>query len=82
MTTEPSYLPLLRRIANGEGNAEVYLSAWAAATPRADVRRIIATVALREGEHAKAFQKRACELGFDVAVEEGASRLVLPTATP
>lgn len=72
MTTEPSYLPLLRRIANAECNAEVYLSAWAAATPRDDVRQVISTVALREGEHTKAFQKRVCELGYDVTVEEAA----------
>ncbi len=68
MSTEPSYLPLLRRIANAECNAEAYLSAWAGATPRDDVRQVIATVALREGEHTKAFQKRICELGFQVAI--------------
>lgn len=72
MSTEPSYLPLLRRIANAECNAEVYLSAWAAATPRDDVRRVISTVALREGEHTKAFQKRIGELGFGIAIEEAA----------
>lgn len=70
MSAEPTYLPLLRRIANAECNAEVYLSAWAQATPRADVRGVIATVALREGEHTKAFQKRICELGFDVTITE------------
>jgi quercetin dioxygenase-like cupin family protein/rubrerythrin len=70
MTTEPSYLPLLRRIANAECNAEVYLSAWAASTPREDVRRVISTVAIREGEHTKAFQKRVGELGYEVVIEE------------
>jgi quercetin dioxygenase-like cupin family protein len=70
MGNEPSYLPLLRKIANAECNAEVFLSAWAAATPRDDVRRVIGTVALREAEHAKAFEKRICELGFDVTIEE------------
>ncbi len=70
MGTEPSYLPLLRQIANAECNAEVYLSAWAEATPSEGVRRVIATVALREGEHTKAFQKRICELGYDVTIEE------------
>ena len=73
MSTEPSYLPLLRRVAAAECNAEVYLSAWAAATPRDDVRRVISTVALREGEHSKAFQKRICELGFTVSIEEAAT---------
>ncbi len=70
MSAEPTYLPLLRRIATAECNAEVYLSAWAQATSRDDVRGVIATVALREGEHTKAFQKRICELGFDVAITE------------
>jgi quercetin dioxygenase-like cupin family protein len=70
MSTEPTYLPLLRRIANAECNAEQYLSAWAGAITRDDVRRVITTVALREGEHAMAFQKRICELGFDVTIEE------------
>jgi quercetin dioxygenase-like cupin family protein len=73
MSTEPTYLPLLRRIAEAEFNADVYLSAWAGATPREDVRRVISTVALREGEHAKAFQKRICELGFGVTIEEAAA---------
>lgn len=69
MTAEPTYLPLLRRIAAAECNAEVYLSAWANATPRDDVRAIIATVAAREAEHTTAFQKRIGELGFDVTIE-------------
>ena len=66
-TEKPSYLGLLNSIANAEAAAECYLDAWAAATPRDDVRRIIATVALREGEHGKAFAKRMCELGFTVS---------------
>lgn len=67
--TEPTYVPLLRQIANAECNAEVYLSAWAEATPRDDVRQVISTIALREGEHTKSFQKRLCELGYDVTIE-------------
>lgn len=66
MTDKPTYLGLLNAIANAEGDAECYLGAWAAATSRDDVRQVIATVALREGEHAKAFAKRMCELGFDL----------------
>jgi rubrerythrin len=66
MTDKPSYLPLLNRIANAETEAEGYLGAWAATTPRADVRQILAAVALREGEHGKAFAKRLCELGYEV----------------
>jgi rubrerythrin len=63
---KPSYLGLLNAIALGEGRAHQYLSCWAAKTPDADVRKIIATVAIREGEHSHAFTKRLCELGFAV----------------
>jgi hypothetical protein len=66
MTDKPSYIGLLNAIANAEGDAECYLGAWAAVTPRDDVRSVISTVALREGEHSKAFAKRLCELGFEV----------------
>ena len=64
MTETPSYLALLSRIAHAEADAECYLNAWAEATPRDDVRQILQTVALREGEHGKAFAKRICELGY------------------
>jgi hypothetical protein len=64
MTEKPSYLALLNRIAHAEADAECYLNAWAESTPRDDVRQIIQTVALREGEHGKAFAKRICELGY------------------
>ncbi len=66
MTDKPTYLGLMNAIANAEGDAECYLGAWASTTSRDDVRQVIATVALREGEHAKAFAKRMCELGFEL----------------
>jgi hypothetical protein len=66
MTAKPTYLGLLNAIANAEADAECYLDAWAGATCRDDVRQVLATVALREGEHSKAFAKRMCELGFGV----------------
>lgn len=66
MSDKPSYLGLLNAIAVAEADAEKYLSAWAEVTPRDDVRQVLSTVALREGEHAKAFAKRICELGFEV----------------
>ncbi len=84
MTDKPSYLGLLNAISNAEGEAECYLDAWAAATCRDDVRAVIATVALREGEHAKAFAKRVCELGFAVQRREdgkGAARLAIAGST-
>ncbi len=66
MSEKPSYLGLLNAIAVAEAEAEVYLNQWADVTERDDVRQVIRTVALREGEHAKAFEKRICELGFEV----------------
>jgi rubrerythrin len=66
MADKPSYLGLLNAIANGEAEAERYLDAWIAVTPSDDVRAVLCTVALREGEHAKAFAKRIGELGFSV----------------
>jgi hypothetical protein len=68
--TKPTYLGLLNAIAVGEGRAEEYLNCWADVTPNDDVRRVLRTIALREGEHAKAFAKRICELGYDLRVGE------------
>ncbi|MDY7100521.1 MAG: hypothetical protein S0880_04985 [Actinomycetota bacterium] len=64
--SKPSYIGLLNAISVGERDAECYLQCWADTTPSEDVRGVISTVALREGEHAKAFAKRLCELGFSV----------------
>lgn len=63
---KPSYLGLLNAIAVAEAEAECYLNAWAEVTPYDDVRQVLRTVALREGEHGKAFAKRICELGFEL----------------
>lgn len=70
MSDKPSYLGLLNAIAVAEAEAEVYLNCWADLTPRDDVRQVLRTVALREGEHAKAFEKRICELGFELRPRE------------
>jgi rubrerythrin len=64
--TKPSYLGLLNAIALGEGRAHQYLSCWVAKTADADVKKILQTVAIREGEHSHAFTKRLCELGYGV----------------
>jgi len=66
MSDKPSYLGLLNAIAVGECGGEQLFDAWAAATPDDDVRCVLQTVALREGEHAKAFAKRINELGYSV----------------
>ena len=70
MTEKPSYLGLLNAIAVGErGGAELF-EAWAEATPSDDVRGVLQTVAIREGEHARAFEKRLDELGYCVLPKE------------
>ena len=64
--TKPSYLGLLNAIAVAEAQAHEYLTAWAAVTPNADVRKVLLTVAAREGEHGMSFAKRINELGYEV----------------
>ena len=66
MSDEPSYLGLLNRVSLGESNAYCYLSEWAQVTDDPDVRRVLLTVAAREGEHGLAFAKRINELGFEL----------------
>jgi hypothetical protein len=64
--SEPTYLPLLNSIAVNEAKGERLLAAWADATPDKDLAECLRFVAIREGEHAMAFTKRMCELGYPV----------------
>ena len=61
---KPSYVPLLNTIAVNEKKGEVFLSAWADATSNEELAATLRFVAIREGEHAWAFTKRLCELGY------------------
>src|SRR5215831_7205819 len=72
VSEKPSYLGLLNAISLGESEAHCYLNAWAAVTPSDDVKAVISTVALREGEHGLAFAKRINELGYSVQPRENA----------
>ncbi len=83
MSEKPSYLGLLNAIAVAEAEAETYLRQWAELTTRDDVRQVIHAVALREGEHAKAFEKRINELGFELRPggEPNADRVAIATST-
>lgn len=72
MTTKPTYLGVLNAIANGERRGHELLSAWAAKTPDPEIRGMLTTVAIREAEHAWAFEKRLCELGYSVLPREDA----------
>ena len=66
MSDKPSYLGLLNAIAVAEAQAHDYLMVWADTTPSPDVRRVLLTVAAREGEHGMSFAKRINELGYEV----------------
>lgn len=66
MSDKPSYLGLLNAIAVGELGGEALFEAWAGTTTDPEVRCVLQTVALREGEHARAFAKRIDELGYSV----------------
>jgi hypothetical protein len=66
MSDKPSYLSLLNALSLGESNAYCYLSEWAAVTEDPEVRRVLVTVAAREGEHGLTFAKRINELGFEL----------------
>lgn len=84
MSDKPSYLGLLNAIALGEGQAERYLEAWIAVTPRADVRGVLSAVMVREGEHSKSFAKRINELGYSVQPRDDggeAERMAVASST-
>jgi rubrerythrin len=70
MSDKPSYLGLLNAISIAESRAHAYLTAWAEVTPSDDVRRVLLTVAAREGEHGMSFAKRINELGFQLRVRD------------
>ena len=67
--SEPTYLPLLNSIAVNERKGETLLSAWADNTHDQELESVLRFVAIREGEHAAAFAKRMCELGYPVCEE-------------
>lgn len=63
---KPTYLGLLNAIAIGEARADEVLRTWRDATGSSDLAQVLEFVAIREREHAAAFTKRLCELGFSV----------------
>ena len=63
---KPTYLGLLNALAVAESAAEHYLLAWADTTKDTKLATSLKFVAIREGEHGKAFAKRMLELGFEV----------------
>lgn len=71
---KPTYIGLLNAIAIGETSAEGYLLAWADTTKDKRLATTLRFVAMREGEHGKAFAKRMLELGFEVRWPESTDR--------
>lgn len=67
---KPSYLPLLNSIAVNEAKGEKLLNAWADHARDPELEKALRFVAIREGEHAWAFTKRMCELGYAVCEED------------
>ena len=63
-------MPMLKQIAVGEYTAEKFLNAFADATTNKDLEETLRFVAMREGEHGKAFEKRVMELGGCVECPE------------
>jgi hypothetical protein len=73
MSEQPTYLKLLRGIANAESDAHCYLTAWRDTTTNSEVASVLTTVASREGEHGMSFAKRVVELGFEFERKEAAT---------
>ncbi|MEE9254541.1 MAG: ferritin family protein [Pseudomonadales bacterium] len=70
---KPSYIGMLNAISNGERRGYEFLSAWADATTNEEVAGLLRVVAIREAEHAWAFEKRLCELGYALIEKKDAS---------
>jgi rubrerythrin len=68
---KPTYLGLLNAISLAETRAYRYLTRWAEVTTDPGVRRVLLTVAAREGEHGMSFAKRINELGYELRAKGG-----------
>ena len=66
MSDKPSFIGLLNAIAVGESRGYELFKAWSGATENAELKSVLDMVAIREHEHAAAFTKRLCELGFGI----------------
>jgi rubrerythrin len=66
MSDKPSYLGLLNSLGVTESRAHQFFSAWIDKTPNPDLKAVLTTVCLREGEHGMIFAKRVNELGYSL----------------
>lgn len=60
----PDYIKMLGDIAVGEARAAQAFKCWAETTPHEAFAGTLNIIAIREAEHASAFEKRLCELGY------------------
>jgi len=67
---KPSYIGVLNAIANAEAVGHKILKKWAEVTTCEEIKGTLNMVAIREAEHAWAFEKRLCELGFGLKPKE------------
>ncbi len=66
LSPKPTFLDLLNALAVAETAAEPLFLAWADTTKDKRLAKTLRFVAMREGEHGKAFAKRMLELGYEV----------------
>lgn len=62
----PGYIKMLSMIAVGEARGAEAFKCWAQTTEHEAFAGTLNTIAIREAEHASAFEKRLCELGYPV----------------
>lgn len=60
----PGYIKMLGDIAAGEARGAVAFKCWAQTTEHEAFATTLNIIAIREAEHASAFEKRLCELGY------------------
>ena len=64
MAKNPGYIDTLAAISNGERGGYELFKKWSAATSNEKLKLVLDKVAVREAEHAWAFEKRLSELGY------------------
>ena len=80
-SSKPTFLGLLNALAVGETAAEPLLLMWAETTKDKRLAKTLRFVAMREGEHGKAFAKRMLELGYEVRWPDHSDRAKKSLAT-
>ena len=60
----PDYIKMMGDIAAGEARAAKAFKCWAETSPHAEFANTLNIIAIREAEHASAFERRLCELGY------------------